>query len=63
MFNEFETTVFLILGPFPEAVTGVTSGFRQSNISCSCASYLALEKSLWSFAPHKVTYSYSPWCC
>lgn len=44
MFNEFEATVFLILGPFPEALTGVTSGFRQSNISCPCASYFSTRE-------------------
>lgn len=44
MFNDFEATVFLILGPYPEAVTGVTSGFRQSNISCLCASYFSPRK-------------------
>lgn len=44
MFNEIEATVFLILGHFPEAVTGVTSGFRQSSIACPCASCFSPRK-------------------
>lgn len=44
MFNEFEAAAFLLLGPFPEAVTGMTSGFRQSNISCLSASYFSPRK-------------------
>lgn len=51
MFNEFEATAFLILGPFSEAVRGMTSGFRQSSISCPCASYFSPRKKpvvIWS---------------
>lgn len=51
MFNEFEAAAFLILRPFPEAVAGMTSGFRQSNISCLCASYFSPRKKpvvIWS---------------
>lgn len=44
MFNEFEATVFLILGHFPKDVTGVTSGLRQSSISCLCASWFSPRK-------------------
>lgn len=73
MFYEFEATVFFILRALPEAVRGVRSGVRQSNlyVSSPCASYLGtIEKPMVScssevychiFLPTMLCWKEKPW--